>query len=301
MKINNKKQNNKEVNMHGTDLLPYEIYSTKIPNYFTSFPMHWHEEIEIVYVIEGSARYTVDFDDYIIRKGDILIVPPSSLHSFEENNNDIFTAATAIFSQSMVNNNIMDICSEKYIMPLFKNEISFPVHIRKSDEGCAELSSYLETAIHEHINKEEAYELKIRIAFLNFITYFYRNNRYTRMRQTSAVIRTASQIKAVTNYIEEHYSEKITLEMLAQFANISVYHLAHVFKGCTGQSPNEYLNHFRLTMAANRLATTDTAIINIAIDVGYNNISYFNRAFKNRYSMTPKEYRKSHIQEKNSI
>lgn len=295
MIINNeRKNNNKEVNMHGTDLLPYEIYRTIIPRLFVSFPMHWHEEIEIVYVVSGRAKYMVDFTEYIIEKGDTLIIPPSSLHSFEQFEDEDFDAATIIFAQNMVSNNLIDICAIKYIMPIFNNEIYLPIHIKSEDLSGKEVKKYIWKAINEHLNKEPAYEIRIRISFLNIIQYFYKENLISKGKNSVSSVRTISQIKAITNYIEEHFAEKISLDNLAEFANISLYHLSHIFKKCTGQSPNEYINFYRLTMAANRLLAEDTQILNIAIDCGYNNISYFNRAFKKRYGLTPKEYRNKH-------
>ena len=96
----------------------------------------------------------------------------------------------------------------------------------------------------------------------------------------------------MTTYIEDHYSEKITLEMLADKVNISVYYLSHIFKQYTNQTPIEYLNQYRLSTAANLLKTTDNSIMDISFECGYNNVSYFNRAFKTKYNLTPKEYRR---------
>ena len=58
MHINMKKKN-KEENKHGTYLMPYNIYRTYIPEAFTDFPMHWHEEMEIIYTVKGMAKYYV--------------------------------------------------------------------------------------------------------------------------------------------------------------------------------------------------------------------------------------------------
>ena len=295
--IHNKNES-KETRKHGTDLLPYDIYKTSIPEFYTSFPIHWHNEIEIVYVIKGRARYTVDFMEYIIEKGDVLIIPPSSLHSFEQVGEEEFDAATIIFAQNMVSNNLIDICSIRYIIPVFNNEVYLPIHVKSDEIAIKEISKYIWDAVNEHLNREPAYELRVRIAFLNFIQYFYQKNLIFKKSELVANVRTVSQIKAIINYIEEHFAEKILLEDLARFSNISVYHLAHIFKIHTGQSPNEYINFFRLTKAGERIKAEDTQIINIAIDCGYNNISYFNRAFKKRYGLTPKEYRNKHNKNK---
>lgn len=291
MIAHNDKKNRQEINMHGTYLLPYEIYQTLIPRFYLDFQMHWHEEIEIVYALQGCAKYIVDFQEYIIQEGDILIIPPLSLHSFEQYESHSFEAGTIIFGQNMINGNPLDACSTKYIRPVFQNDVYLPVFLAKANPHNKDIADLLRAVFHEHVEKKAAYELRIRILFLQFINYFYEKELVHGGQQKSISSHMAAQIKLITNYIAEHYSEKITLEELASFANISVYHLSHIFKKCTGKSPNEYVNEYRLTMAADRLAHEDTQILNIAIDSGFNNISYFNRAFKRKYGMTPKEYR----------
>lgn len=291
---------NKEENMHGTYYMPFEIYKTSIPDFYKSFPLHWHEEIEIVYVYSGKARYSVDFNDYIVEKGDVLIVPPSSLHSFEQIDEEEFIAATLIINQKMLNSNFIDACSTKYIMPIFNNEIFLRVIVKHYEKYSEYLGKTIENIIEQHLNKGIAYELKIKILLLEFIHYFYENDLYSKIENNKLNIRTSTQIRRIINYIEEYYGEKILLEDLAGCANMSVYHMAHIFKKITGKTPNEYINDFRLTKATDKLINEDSSILTIAMECGYNNISYFNKVFKNKLGITPKEYRKAHKNSKNS-
>ena len=284
---------NKEEARHGTVLLPYNIYRTYIPEAFSDFPIHWHDEMEIIKVLYGAARYVVDFKEYILREGDILIIPPSSLHYFERYEENHFLGVTYIFDQKLIDGGSFDTCSSKYINPIFNNDIYLPVHILENDEHTKSLSIILDKILNTHDNHSYAYELNIKIGFLEFITYFYTNNFYRVQKiHDNTNERTSNLIKDITIYIEEHYSQKITLEMLANQANISVYYLSHIFRQYTNQTPIEYLNQYRLSTAANLLKTTDDSIMDISFECGFNNVSYFNRAFKTKYNMTPKEYRK---------
>lgn len=284
---------NKEEAKHGTVLLPYNIYRTYIPEAFSDFPIHWHDEMEIIKVVYGTAKYVVDFREYILSKGDILIIPPSSLHYFERFENESFLGETYIFDQKLVDGGNFDTCSSKYINPIFNNDIYLPIHIIANTEHTKVLTSILDKILINHDSHSTAYELQIKIGFLEFINYFYSNNYYQVYKSHEVNNeRTTRLIKDITIYIEEHYSEKITLEMLANEANISVYYLSHIFRQYTNQTPIEYLNQYRLSTAANLLRTTDDSIMDISFECGYNNVSYFNRAFKSKYNMTPKEYRK---------
>lgn len=283
----------KEENKHGTALLPYNIYRTYIPEAFTDFPIHWHDEIEIISVSYGTAKYVVDFKEYIVREGDILIIPPSSLHYFEQHNDEHFLGLTYIFDKKLIDGGSFDTCSTKYINPIFNNDIYLPIHIPADTPHTDTLKPILDKILINHDSHRDAYELQIKIGFLEFISYFYSVNYYlVNKSYDTSNMRTTSLIKDVTTYIEEHYSDKITLEMLAEKINISVYYLSHIFKQYTNQTPIEYLNQYRLATAANLLKTTDSSIMDISFECGYNNVSYFNRAFKNRYNLTPKEYRK---------
>ena len=284
---------NKEEAKHGTVLLPYNIYRTYIPEAFNDFPVHWHDEMEIIKVVYGTARYIVDFKEYILNKGDILIIPPSSLHYFERYDNNNFLGETYIFNQKLVDGGSFDTCSSKYINPIFNNVIYLPIYISADSKHTKSLTSILDKILINHDSQPVAYELQIKIGFLEFINYFHSNNYYQIYKSHDITNeRTTNLIKNITIYIEEHYSEKISLDMLAAQANISVYYLSHIFRQYTNQTPIEYLNQYRLSTAANLLRTTDKSIMDISFECGYNNVSYFNRAFKTKYNMTPKEYRK---------
>lgn len=288
----NMEKSNKETVKHGTALLPYNIYLTYIPESFTDFPIHWHDEIEIVKAVNGSARYIVDFKEYILNEDDILIIPPSSLHYFEQYNNEHFLGETYIFDQKLIDGNSIDTCSTKYITPIFNNDVLLPIHIHSNTEHNKPLRDILSNILSHHYSRATAYELKMKIGFLEFINYFYSNNYFFANKSHDITNIRTTLIKDITTYIEDNYSQKITLEMLADKANISVYYLSHIFKQYTNQTPIEYLNQYRLSTAAHLLRTTDDSIMDISFECGYNNVSYFNRAFKTKYNMTPKEYRK---------
>ena len=96
---------------HGSYLLPFAAYGTIIPESLTFFPAHWHDEMEIIYAKHGCCTYYIDFKPYEVKAGDILIVPPTVIHSFEQYKDEHFLGLTAVFSLNMINNNVVDACS----------------------------------------------------------------------------------------------------------------------------------------------------------------------------------------------
>lgn len=98
-------------------------------------------------------------------------------------------------------------------------------------------------------------------------------------------------IKEISDYIERHYSEDITVEGMAEYLNLSRGYLNKLFKKYTGKSPKEFLTSYRMVKASHLLKTTQSNIKNIAESVGYTNQLHFSRAFKNYFGISPKMWR----------
>ena len=101
------------------------------------------------------------------------------------------------------------------------------------------------------------------------------------------------KLKILLKYVEEHYAEPITVEKMARIAFYSKSHFMKFFKTHMETGFMEYLNDYRLTMAARLLLTTEDSILEVAAQSGFNNLSYFNRLFKRKYAQTPGQYRKA--------
>lgn len=99
--------------------------------------------------------------------------------------------------------------------------------------------------------------------------------------------------KAIS-YMMEHFAESITVEKLASLANMSASNFYAVFKRRCGTSPMAYLNHYRLSVAANRLLETGETANQISYAVGIKDALYFSKLFKKTYGVSPRDYRRSH-------
>lgn len=101
-----------------------------------------------------------------------------------------------------------------------------------------------------------------------------------------------SQIHPVLEWIRENYTQKLTVELLAQRSNLSVSRFFAVFKKETGVPPMTYLNQYRLSVAAEQLLRTTDTITQIACSVGIDDPVYFNKLFRKAYQMSPRKYRR---------
>ena len=100
--------------------------------------------------------------------------------------------------------------------------------------------------------------------------------------------------KEAIRYIETHYKEDVTVEDIAKNCQLERSYFGKIFKGVIGQSPQEFLVHYRMAKAAALLTTSDRQISEIGALVGYPNALHFSRAFKRVYQISPREYRQIH-------
>lgn len=98
-------------------------------------------------------------------------------------------------------------------------------------------------------------------------------------------------IQTLTDYIEEHLDEPLTLADLAEQVGYSKYHLSRLFVHVTGQSLHSYIQRRRLTEAARLLVQTQQPILQIALTAGYETQRSFSRAFKAAFHLSPHQYR----------
>ena len=93
-------------------------------------------------------------------------------------------------------------------------------------------------------------------------------------------------------WLSAHYTEELRVADAAGVCSFSASHFMRWFRQMTGQSFVAFLNEYRLNAAAEALQATDETVLTIASRCGFENLSYFNRAFKAHFGMTPREYRK---------
>lgn len=99
------------------------------------------------------------------------------------------------------------------------------------------------------------------------------------------------QIRGALDFIKAHSAEKLTLQRIAEAANLSPYYFAHQFKRQTGYSPYEYTIICRINAAKHLLKTTDDSVKEIAFKVGYNSENAFTNSFTTKVGVSPRQFR----------
>ncbi|MBQ4396858.1 MAG: helix-turn-helix domain-containing protein [Clostridia bacterium] len=281
-----------EKKKHGTEWLPFAVYGTMMPNSFSSYPLHCHEEIEVVYVDCGNCRYTVSGNDIDLTFGDILVMMPWVLHSFHlEKPEHQFLASTYLMSLNMVNTSSVDICSSRYFAPMLTGSCSDYCLITWEHPCYREYKELIEEMFNIGFDHPPFYEIRLKSLVSGLLYRLLRDGLiqiFDRPTESGDV----KAVRQVVDYIGENYRENITLAKLAEVVNMSETGLSRLFRSITGMSCIDYVIEYRMSKAISMVRLTDKPIIEIAYEVGFNNISYFNRTFKKHFQRTPSQCRK---------
>ena len=97
------------------DLLPYKIYQTTIANGYPDTLFHWHPELEISYIYEGTAQYHIDYDYFNSQTDDIILVRLNGMHSIHPIKNKMQKAQTLLFHLDLVGYSLLDQISLRYL------------------------------------------------------------------------------------------------------------------------------------------------------------------------------------------
>ena len=283
----------KENKKHGNFLLPFIKYDTFIPNCFSIFPMHWHDEMEIIKIIKGKYIVNINLKEYVVEEGDIVILKPCTLHSFKQYENEKMASKTIMFDLSMLNSNVTDACSIKYFTPFLDNKVSYPSILKPSDKGYKIIKNCIDKLFLCYEEKNEFFELQLKSYLFELFYILFKECFEIHDCSTKIEDDTTNDIKAILEYIKINYMNPISIKDLANVVNFSEHYFMRFFKKYMGMTCVDYINEYRLNIATNLLETTDMSIMEIAVKVGVNNISYFNKIFKKKFNLTPKEYRKN--------
>ena len=279
-----------ENRQHGNALRPFAKYSMILNEDLANYPMHWHEEMEVICVQKGRGLVFIDGRRLEVNQGDILIVNPYLLHSLVRLEGESMTTESVVFNLRMLESSLADACTVKYLAPLINRTHLCQRIIRAKDENYSVFNDNMTTLLMACNDLQEGYELAVK-ANLMWLFYHFYNKGMVRRKTVDDEEKYSSVLKIALDFIQKNIAEQLTVGDIATACGYSEAYMMKLFKRMTGSTCVEYINSYRLKECAERLLTTDDKVVDIAYSLGFNNISYFNLQFKRSYGLTPKEYR----------
>ena len=247
------------------------------------YETHDHSAVEILLTLEGMVTYTIEDKIYQVRKGEILIVPPDTLHSLS------MGEGSSRYLFLFESDAIMAMRDLKAMASYFHK----PFHLRDGSDAHVRIRELLLRAREAYEKREMMWNTMCYSCILR--VYATLGQRYLsgikprtgdNMRNMDSEV-----INAVMTYINNHYREELSLEDVARFAGFSRYYFSRSFKRQTGYSFKDYLFQKRLQVAMDLLSRTNRSMRDVAIESGFGSVATFNRVFREKKGCTPTQYR----------
>lgn len=279
-----------ETKVHGTHDFPFAVYRGLVPEWLSDFPLHWHEEMEIIYVEKGCVSISVRNSEYLVREGEFVLIHPQAIHAIRQHEEDRGFYHNILFRLSMLESGVDDLCRKKYLEPIYQRQLLMPEYIDRSHPMNAKILPTIRKLLTYQKDRHVGDELLIKAMLMELLHHVLEFCEVSDKERAYEDI-VFDKLKLSLKYLEENYAENITAETMAAVSNYSVSHFSKLFKQMTGESLTQYLKNYRLEIAANRLRHESSKVSEIALSCGFSNLSYFSRAFYQKYQMTPSEYR----------
>ncbi len=278
-----------ETKEHSDAFFPYNTYICTIPLDFTRVPPHWHDDVEIIVIKSGQGIVNVDAVSYQVKAGEIVVVRPGQIHAIYQDKGYQMEYENIIFKETLLYSKTSDLCTVQFFESYFNLKYDLPVHIHEKARNSNQLRDCIEKIDQYSKDTPIHYQMVIKSYLYQFFFLFAQDQGQLILSENHKSI---GKIKKAIAYVEKYYMEDITIDVVAKELGFSESHFMKFFKKNMHVTFTTYLNDYRLEKAGKLLSTTDSTIVEIMGKVGFNNLSYFNRIFKEYYQMTPREYRK---------
>ena len=251
-----------------------------------NYPPHWHTPFEVIMPVKNIYTVDVGGKHYVLQEGDILVICPGIVH-------ELFAPETGeriIFQPGLSQVQIREL---ELLISLIRPTVlitpeEYPAFHPIAHQLMLEIKE-------EYFRCEPYYETAIYSRFLQILVDIGRLHGAMKHPSTDASNSRQKdyldKFLYITNYINEHFAEDLSLEQIADLAGFSKYHFTRLFKQYTDTSFYKYLNQKRIDYAKTLLLDPNLPVLDVALQCGFSSLSAFLRMFKQLNMCTPTEFR----------
>lgn len=260
------------------DALPFDVALHSV-NYV---PSHWHNSLEMIFVLRGKLEVTVNNEQYPLFEGDVLLINDCHVHEVIGLDKNIIV--TFQIPSAYLNEHIRGI-----------EHIHFDCYSGSAGNeqrlALDRIRQYMAEMVQLKHKKSEVYALEMQVRLLSIFSILMKQFK-TQAASGAMNEKYMERMLRIIHYIEDNYKEQVTLQAIADSEFLSVPYLSKFFSENIGLNFQAYLTSIRLKNTVEDLLRYDEAsIADLALEHGFPNAKSFYTAFKAKYNMTPNEYR----------
>ena len=253
-------------------------------------PPHLHNSVEFIYVISGSMEIGMGQELFHMDEGDFAVIFPDVIHHYQVfekgKNKSIYVWALPVITSNYMDT-LQNLCP---VDPVIKKadlhpDIKYVLQAllqqkNISKEKKEEIQNTSENVLEER-SVEQAYIQILLARSLGKMKLMVKKS-----------VESNDIVYQAVSYIAKHFREDLSLEKISKELGVNKFTLSRVFSGIFHKNFKQYINEHRLNYASAMLECSNEDITSIYLDAGFESQRTFNRVFKDRFRMTPREYRK---------
>lgn len=277
---------------HGSARYPYSQHRIRgVPSGF-HYPVHWHDEMEIIVMHRGRLQVNAGGEDFHLEEGQALLVNPRQLHLMRSEDRDV-CYDTLLFPVELISFRTEDLLEQTVFQPLRTGKAIIPNPVPRC-VMTEENRLLLRQIVDVNVEKKGMYQLETRILLLRFFMALLDSVDLISPEKGSA----GQMQRQLLEYIRMHYREKLTLSDLAEQFHLSPKYISRYFKEKFHLTISEYIWHLRMNHAKGLLEDTQLSITEVAEQSGFSSVSFFIREFTGANGCAPRKWRNQNRQKK---
>lgn len=291
--------NHVEIDIHQQELtdpekILFNLFANKgdIHKFITgNIPPHWHNELEIFFLMEGNVRIGIGDTFYDVHAGEGCFINTGILHSFTGLIPSPCLYRSFVFDPSIISGAPGSVFDIRYIRPLMEKGSAFIKIDPNTEPGSSDAHFFqaFDKAFSACVSELPGYEFQVRNALSEMLLIILEKNRTLSAPQLPEI--QELRLKQMLAWIDENLEKNISVKDIAAVASICTRECQRIFHRYLNASPMAYVRQKRLLLAASQLALTDIPVTDIALNCGFASPSYFTRQFRLLTGTTPTEYR----------
>lgn len=258
---------------------PFSLFwdKQKLDKDYRGAPLHTHNINELYFLLNGSTKYLVCDEVFVLKAGDMVFIPKNTVHQTEYGNNQDVERIVISFTDDFFEEELA--C---YLQEMTKNK-----HITFDRHGLLKITDLANKIEKESSQAKLGYKGMRRLYFQQLLIMIAR---YRDKNEPQPLSTTMLQAQQILDYINQNHADDITASSLSAALSVSNSRLSKIFKLATGISIREYVNLTRVSAAKTLLETTDLSVTQVAAKCGFNDSNYFAFMFRKIIGIPPKKY-----------
>lgn len=241
-------------------------------------PVHRHPFWEVILFEDGEGIHTINGVDYPFKPCDLALLAPSDIHQIRPIEGTTFSCTKVCFPYSIYGSKLKDLCRFD----------RFPIIISMNNKDYTKANILLGLLEEEYnaVGLPGNDIFSINLVEQLFVLIVRNLDTKTDVKSSGT-----NHISNILMYIQNHFTENITIEDVASLCNYSPKYFGRLFLKQIGMSFQDYLTSLRLNYAYHLIAHSERSILDICYEAGFTSPTYFSKSFKRRYGFPPSQLR----------